>query len=111
MEIRFANNGGVRATCTICGLNKPKSDLVRHIDSNHISGANGDCSKVFKHKNAHETHLRTCIEKIANKVPEIVKVHMSNFDFQQQVKSMIGRNEVEYFCKVCGVSKMSSSSI
>ena len=114
MEIKFARNGGVRATCKICGLKQCKSDLVRHIDSNHISGAKykcGDCSKVLKHKKSHEVHLRTCIEKIANKVPRRVTVQLADFDFQQKMKSMIGRNEIEYICKVCGVTKTSNTGI
>ena len=114
MEITFVKNGGLRATCTICGLNLPKSDLVRHIDSYHLSGATykcGDCNKVFKRKRAQETHLKTCIEHIANKAPERVKVQMTDFDFKQKMKSMVGRNESEYICKVCGVSKITDSSI
>ena len=114
MEDKLIPGKGLRSTCTICGLSQPKSDLVRHIDSNHIKGAKykcGDCSNVAKCKRAHEIHLRTCIKKIAKKVPEKLRVQMSNFDFKLKMKSMIGRNESEYICKECGVSKTSNVSI
>ena len=112
MDIKFVGGfKGIRATCKICGLSRRKSDLVRHIDSNHLSGAKykcGDCSKVFKGKRAHETHSKNCSEKIAINVP---MVQMSNFDLKLKIKSMIGRNEREYICKECGISKASYSRI
>ena len=100
---------GPRGTCKICGLIGSRCDLVRHIDSNHISGAQYNCeycSKEFKSITGIDKHKTKCTSRNEETDYTNIQEQMSLADLEIKIKSMMRRTKNDEFqCLVCGISK------
>ena len=83
---------------------------MRHIDSNHISGAEYNCeycTKVFKSITGIHKHKTKCTSRIEEEADYTkIQENMPPADLEIKIKSMMRRTKNnEFQCLVCGITK------